>query len=587
MEFLNLKEITIEVSALIGFISLIRRLFSKQLNPNIRYFLWFFVSIRILFPFKLNFSLELPGNWVETPFRALVEQVETEGKEENENFGQNNSPEINQNPGREKRDVVSALPNVSSRKIAIRKPPIFFLFWLCGVVLMVLWVLLNNLKMYMELKARRREIKRLSNGIILYAVDGFNCLTGILFPAIYIDIDGIKDPAVVKNVIRHELQHYRVRDNYWQFLRVLCLILQWHNPFMWWAYFACQKDCEMACDARVVRGMSGEERYGYGNSLLAVLECAIRKKERISFHTFMGKDKKFISKRIEAIMKYKPEKRRVLSIIIIMVIGCGCLISLHVHGEADASVEKWKAVQENTDMDDSVLADGEIVPEDLESKGNKEEETEGEDDIEADRQTTAETNRPTKSEVFAARELVLEGMSEEEIENLKENIKVANLRMESAFLWDNIFGKLEDPESLYWNYFNEKGEIQIGWKYSGGYLEMKNIMEKENLSQEEFYSQYGTPVTAYSRFDARNFIELIDEMKSTVKNEKLQDDLQKLIDETELAAQTHEVEHAYKLYQILHDMDYYLLRYGLEDVGKYVKDNSTISKYYGVLSIYD
>lgn len=37
---------------------------------------------------------------------------------------------------------------------------------------------------------------------------------------------------------------------------------------------------------------------------------------------------------------------------------------------------------------------------------------------------------------------------------------------------------------------------------------------------------------------------------------------------------------------MLHDLDYFLLRYGPIDVAKYVKDDSTVSKYYGTLSFY-
>ena len=85
-------------------------------------------------------------------------------------------------------------------------------------------------------------------------------------------------------------------------------------------------------------------------------------------------------------------------------------------------------------------------------------------------------------------------------------------------------------------------------------------------------------MTIYNRFDANNFIALMDEIKATVKNKELKDDLQRIIDETKLAKETHEMEHANNVYKLLHNMDYYLLRYGLEDVGKYVKDNSTISK---------
>lgn len=169
---------------------------------------------------------------------------------------------------------------------------------------------------------------------------------------------------------------------------------------------------------------------------------------------------------------------------------------------------------------------------------------------------------PTKEQVVAARETVLEGMTAEQIERLTENIKVANLQMEQAYLYDNIFGELEDTDSLYWNYFDQKGDIQIYIKYDG------------------------TPVEVYNRFDADNFVNLIAEMQESVQNEALREDLQKLIDETVLAKETHDVEHANNIYKILHDMDYYLLRYGLEDVGIYVKDASTLAQYYGVLTVY-
>lgn len=242
-----------------------------------------------------------------------------------------------------------------------------------------------------------------------------------------------------------------------------------------------------------------------------------------------------------------------------------------------------------TDADSQMIAEtGSAGIENADSayagQGNGESGGEGQIGMEA---AEPEPVRPTKEEVLAMRELVLEGMSEEEIKRLTENIKVANHRMESGYLYDSLFEKLEDKESLYWNYFDEKGEIQVGWEYEGSYREMKAVMDKENLSQEEFNVQYGTPVMVYNRFDAENFMELMEEMKAPVHNEKLKEDLQQLIDETSLAAENHEMEHASNIYKILHDMDYYLLRYGLEDVGQYVQDTSTIAKYYGVLSVYE
>ena len=184
------------------------------------------------------------------------------------------------------------------------------------------------------------------------------------------------------------------------------------------------------------------------------------------------------------------------------------------------------------------------------------------------------------------REQVLEGMSAEEIKRLTENIQGANQRMESAYLYDSLFEQLDDKDSLYWNYFDEKGDIHVGWTFDGSYLDMQSIMEKENLTKEEFDSRYGTPVMVYNRFNAENFINLMGEMRELVQNEALRYDLQQLIDETGLAVENHEMEHVSNIYKILHDMDYYLLRYGPEDVGQYVQDASTIGKYYGVLSVY-
>ena len=75
-------------------------------------------------------------------------------------------------------------------------------------------------------------------------------------------------------------------------------------------------------------------------------------------------------------------------------------------------------------------------------------------------------------------------------------------------------------------------------------------------------------------------------MQESVHNERLIADLQQLIDLTGLAAETHEMEYVNEIYKILHDLDYFLLRYGIEDVGKYTTDVSVVSKYYGVLIVY-
>ena len=74
----------------------------------------------------------------------------------------------------------------------------------------------------------------------------------------------------------------------------------------------------------------------------------------------------------------------------------------------------------------------------------------------------AAASEKLKRQIFTVLEYILENY---EISRLRENIKVANLQMESAYLNDNLFKKLSDKESPYWKYFDCKGDIQLGWWY--------------------------------------------------------------------------------------------------------------------------
>lgn len=192
---------------------------------------------------------------------------------------------------------------------------------------------------------------------------------------------------------------------------------------------------------------------------------------------------------------------------------------------------------------------------------------------------------PSEEEVLAAREQALAGMTQEQIDRLNTVIREANMWWEHGYLYLDVFGALEDPNSLFWNQLEKKGSIQIGWEISGN-MDMGAICEQENLSEDEFYSKYGTPFIVQSEYDTNDFVIIMDELIATVKNKALRADLQYIRDEAQAAVDEHVMEHANNEYKALHDMDYFLLRYSPTDVGPYVKDDSTITKYYGTLSIY-
>ena len=191
---------------------------------------------------------------------------------------------------------------------------------------------------------------------------------------------------------------------------------------------------------------------------------------------------------------------------------------------------------------------------------------------------------PTKSEVESHRASALEGMSEDEIDNLKSKISEMNTYWEAKVLWDNIFERMQDSNDLSWNYIEQTGEIQTGWAFDG---DIEPYDEESGMTYEEFADQYGAQVMDTNEMDADDYIEVLEELKVTLKSDALKADFDNLIENMQLAKETHDVTYMEDFYHILHDMDYYLLRYSPEDVAPAMSsDVSTVTKYYGALAIY-
>lgn len=190
---------------------------------------------------------------------------------------------------------------------------------------------------------------------------------------------------------------------------------------------------------------------------------------------------------------------------------------------------------------------------------------------------------PNKTKVLAQRTIALNGMTEVDIEYLTTVVSKINLRLESSFMFDNFEKRLSDPNSRTWNYLEQTGEIVIG--YSFNEEDMKKKAEL-NLTEQEFEEQYGTKVFSDNEYDADKICEILLTIRNTIQDQKLIQDFDNAIQLIQTAKKTHDVKYFLDFYKLFHDMDYYLLRYGPEDVGLQVKDTSTIDLFYGMLECY-
>ena len=193
---------------------------------------------------------------------------------------------------------------------------------------------------------------------------------------------------------------------------------------------------------------------------------------------------------------------------------------------------------------------------------------------------------PEKSEIDAAKAAVLEGISETDQTALCRRIREAHNEIEGMKIYDNLFQRLADPEALSWNCLHETGLVQTGWAYDGT-IDKEKTMKEEGLTEGQFYEKYGEPVSRYNDITAEDFAQELEQFKECVVHEGLRQDLQTMADLIRLAAETHNVQYMVDLAHYLHDMDYFLLNYRLDKELTYIKDTSSITKYYGVLNVYN
>ncbi|MCX6955557.1 MAG: peptidylprolyl isomerase [Verrucomicrobia bacterium] len=112
--------------------------------------------------------------------------------------------------------------------------------------------------------------------LALTAAVGAPALQGIFRPTLLVP-PGFLDPLTpeeIQAIFAHELAHAQRRDLLAQSVIHAAAILHWVNPLVWVVARLARHDCELACDAQVIRRMSAPERELYGATLLKTVTLA-------------------------------------------------------------------------------------------------------------------------------------------------------------------------------------------------------------------------------------------------------------------------------------------------------------------------
>lgn len=134
--------------------------------------------------------------------------------------------------------------------------------WLAGCACFCGYGLIS----YLRLKRRVREAVRCADGAWECAGLETAFILGFLRPRIYIPMGTRYGRDFI---LTHERGHIARGDHWWKLLGYLILAVHWYNPLVWVAYQLLCRDMERACDERVVRHMTLDERKAYSTALLS------------------------------------------------------------------------------------------------------------------------------------------------------------------------------------------------------------------------------------------------------------------------------------------------------------------------------
>lgn len=136
--------------------------------------------------------------------------------------------------------------------------------WILGVILLGLRSLVSLVKLRRQLAG---AVPLSSN---LYLADHIPSpfVLGLIRPRIYLP-SGLSEENQA-HILRHEQAHIHRGDPLWKALAFIALTLHWFNPLVWLAFFLAERDMELSCDERAVKGLDPTARADYAALLLTL-----------------------------------------------------------------------------------------------------------------------------------------------------------------------------------------------------------------------------------------------------------------------------------------------------------------------------
>ena len=318
MSELFLKIVNMSISASWVVIAVLTLRFCLKKAPKwVNVLLWGIVAARMVFPFSIESVLSLIPSAETISPTVMMEQTPSV---------QTGVPALNHviNP------VISSsftpAPGASANPLQIWIP-ILTGIWLFGIAALFLYSAVS----YWRLHRKVCEAVILRGNIYQSEKVCSPFVLGIIKPKIYLPYH--MDSREVDHVIAHEQTHIRRKDHWWKPLGFLLLTTHWFNPLMWLSYILLCRDIELACDEKVIRKMSNEQRADYTQALVA---CSVDRRLITACPLAFGEIG--VKERVKSVMNYKkPAFWIVLASVIVCAVIAVCFLTNPIGFQFDVS----------------------------------------------------------------------------------------------------------------------------------------------------------------------------------------------------------------------------------------------------------
>jgi beta-lactamase regulating signal transducer with metallopeptidase domain len=295
--FLKIVNMSISASWLVVAV-LILRLVLKKAPKWVNVLLWGIVAVRLICPFSFESALSLipsaetfPEKIISGPSFDVQTGITPIDNRINDYLGDRYFEGV-------------TVPTNNGNNVKT----ILTIVWIIGILLLAAYTVIS----YWRLNRKVDTAVRYKDNIFQSENVSSPFVLGIINPRIYLPFS--MNEQDMEHVVAHEQAHIRRKDHWWKPLGFLLLTIHWFNPLMWLAYVLLCRDIELACDEKVIKGLSNEQRADYTQALVA---CSVNRRMIAACPLAFGEVG--VKERVKSVMNYK---KPAFWVIILAVIAC-------------------------------------------------------------------------------------------------------------------------------------------------------------------------------------------------------------------------------------------------------------------------